>query len=315
MNTLISIIIPIYNKEPYLKECVNSVITQTYKNLDIILVNDGSADNSLSICEAFLEKDERVTIINQNNQGVSTARNNGLNKAKGEWVYFLDADDYLDNSCFNELLEYSSDDVDVIQFGVRKWENNNCVGERKNKSNITCNTFEALLNNLTLTPAPGWLHLVRKKLLDANKINFDKDMSFGEDMLFMYKVFMCANSIVLTDKVFYNQVFSENSLTRSCVSYKQIQNTLDFHSRLIAYGKEKDELGVFSKKLNSMLKSYFVNLVNYPNYWKEKSKLQKEFKIHYKANKNVLNASYIRLAAIDLNLIVFPVYFKFKILS
>ena len=316
MNSLISVIIPIYNKETYLKKCINSVINQTYKTLEIILINDGSSDNSLLICEDFLKKDERITIINQNNQGVSKARNNGLNKAKGEWVCFLDADDYLDSSCFEDLIKYSlNDNIDVIQFGLRKWQGNNYLGERRNNNYLICHTFEELLNSLTLTPVSACLHLVKKSLLDTNKIIFDEDMSYGEDMLFMYKVFMCAKSIVLTDKVLYNQVLSDNSLTRSSVSYKQLKNNLDFSNRLIEYAKEKEQLTVFNKELNSMLKTYFINLINYSGYWKERRKLQKDFRNHYKTNKDVLKSKYIQLAAIDLNIIVIPTYFKFKLLS
>src|SRR5690606_15460378 len=100
---LISVVIPVYNVESYLENCINSIVQQTYSNLEIILVNDGSTDNSTKICETAASKDSRIVLINQKNQGVSSARNNGLSIARGEWIYFIDADDFLNLDTF-ELL-------------------------------------------------------------------------------------------------------------------------------------------------------------------------------------------------------------------
>lgn len=96
MNTpLVSIVIPVYNVELYLRECLDSVISQTYHNLEIICVNDGSPDNSLSILEEYAAKDSRIRIISQENAGISVARNTGMDVATGEYIYFLDSDDYI----------------------------------------------------------------------------------------------------------------------------------------------------------------------------------------------------------------------------
>lgn len=91
---LVSIIIPVYNVELYLEQCINSVIYQTYKNIEVILVDDGSTDQSGTICDHFAEKDNRVTVIHKNNGGPSSARNAGIETSKGEFIYFLDSDDY-----------------------------------------------------------------------------------------------------------------------------------------------------------------------------------------------------------------------------
>src|SRR5690554_2682260 len=116
----VSIIIPVYNKAPYLDSCISSVINQTYKNLEIIIIDDGSTDNSLEICENYRKKDERIQLISQENQGVSVARNKGIQKASGEWIYFLDADDYLELDAFEILVKKSHYlDVDLIHFGIR----------------------------------------------------------------------------------------------------------------------------------------------------------------------------------------------------
>jgi len=97
MNPLISIIIPVYNVESYLKDCLESVINQTYKNLEIIIINDGSQDNSKEICYNYAKKDSRIKLINKKNEGVSAARNTGMDLATGEYISFIDSDDYIDN--------------------------------------------------------------------------------------------------------------------------------------------------------------------------------------------------------------------------
>ena len=95
MNPLVSVIIPVYNVEKYLRRCLNSVIDQEYKNIEIILVNDGSTDNSLEIAISYKEKDKRIKVFSQENQGLSAARNMGLDKSHGEYITFIDSDDYV----------------------------------------------------------------------------------------------------------------------------------------------------------------------------------------------------------------------------
>ena len=101
---LLSVIIPVYNVEPYLEQCLDSVINQTYKNLEIICINDGSTDNSLKILEKYQKKDNRIKLINQKNKGLSEARNAGLDVAKGEYIAFVDSDDYLELNAYEEAM-------------------------------------------------------------------------------------------------------------------------------------------------------------------------------------------------------------------
>lgn len=104
MNTLVSIIIPVYNVEKYLKQCIESIIGQSYKNLEIIIIDDGSTDSSGNICDAFAKKDARITVIHQKNQGLSCARNAGIDCATGDWIYFIDSDDWVNQAMIENLL-------------------------------------------------------------------------------------------------------------------------------------------------------------------------------------------------------------------
>ena len=105
MSALLSVIIPVYNVERYVAECIESVINQTYNDLEIIIVNDGSTDNSLKICEAYAKRDKRIKIINKENGGISSARNTGLDNATGKYIGFVDSDDYIGEDMYEKLVE------------------------------------------------------------------------------------------------------------------------------------------------------------------------------------------------------------------
>ena len=124
---LISIIVPVYNVEPFISECINSILIQSYKNFELILVNDGSTDNSPTICEQYASKDKRIKVIHKANGGLSDARNWGLKFSSGEYVVFLDSDDYWNDcdalfSLYSLLNKYS--EVDVVFFRRFKFEEN-----------------------------------------------------------------------------------------------------------------------------------------------------------------------------------------------
>ena len=115
-QALISVIIPVYNVEEYLRECIDSVLNQTFSDFEVILVNDGSTDSSGEICDEYVEKDERVTVIHQKNGGLSVARNIGLSEANGKYVYFLDSDDYISENALATLLNIAENDSSDIVF-------------------------------------------------------------------------------------------------------------------------------------------------------------------------------------------------------
>ena len=114
-NPKVSIIIPVFNGEPFLDRCLSSVINQSYNNIEIIIINDGSTDNTQSICESYSKNDPRVIIINKKNEGVSTARNVGLDTAVGDYIYFVDADDYVLEDGIEKLVKKAIDNAaDII---------------------------------------------------------------------------------------------------------------------------------------------------------------------------------------------------------
>ena len=117
MKNKVSVVVPIYNVEKYLPKCIETIQTQSYENLEIILVNDGSTDSCLKICEKYKKDDERIIIVNKKNGGLSDARNYGIEKATGKWITFIDSDDYVEKDYIETLINLSnSDDYDVRNF-------------------------------------------------------------------------------------------------------------------------------------------------------------------------------------------------------
>lgn len=126
MNTpYFSIIIPVYNVDKYLSQCLDSILGQSFGNYELILINDGSKDKSLNICQNYRKKDDRIILINQENQGPSSARNKGLNSARGKYVMFIDSDDWIEPNSLQTLYEYSSNNCPLIYFGFRAQFGNN----------------------------------------------------------------------------------------------------------------------------------------------------------------------------------------------
>lgn len=207
---MISVIIPIYNVEKYLEKCLESVINQTYKKIEIILVNDGSTDESLNICKKYSKSDNRITIINQKNAGVSNARNAGIKKANGDYIIFIDPDDYININMLQILYDNINiaDDVDISICAFEKvyfnQENDSIKKLGKDKKKI--------LDKMTLlkemTKRGGiqgfvWNRLYKKSIIDENKILFSRNIFVCEDFLFNSEYIDKINKGIYTQEKLY----------------------------------------------------------------------------------------------------------------
>jgi len=123
--TKLSVIVPVYNAEKYLEECVESILQQSFASIEILLINDGSRDSSGIMCDSFAKKDSRIRVFHKDNGGVSSARNLGLDNARGEWICFVDSDDWLEQGYFEVLNESDISDYELVQSGVLKFLLNN----------------------------------------------------------------------------------------------------------------------------------------------------------------------------------------------
>lgn len=230
MTPLISIIIPVYNGEKYLQDCINSIERQTFSNYEVIFVNDGSTDNSLIILEQAKKKDERIHYYSVVNGGVSKARNFGLSKAVGEWVTFVDCDDWIENDYLNTLYSKVTDSVDVVManFFFNK-ENSSqteglCSKEIIHKRDFpmyplammvedcaACNKLEISVEIL----CAACNKLTRRQLIVNNGIRFEEMMKLNEDGLFHLTCFLCSRDVVIIDKPLYHyRILSTSSNNR-----------------------------------------------------------------------------------------------------
>lgn len=217
MNPLISIIIPIYNAEQYLERCLASVVNQAYKNIEIILVNDGSSDDSPLICDKWRLKDTRIKIIHQKNQGVSVARNNGLKICKGNYVSFIDSDDIIDSNFINDAVYIiNKENSDFIHFNHQNFKTTSDIQYVKtNELNYKKISNEEAIKTLFIDNKKSvvWGNVYSINLFQ--NLYFEEDYEYAEDMFIIHKLYSKAKNIIFIDKksYFYNQ--TGESLVRS----------------------------------------------------------------------------------------------------
>ncbi len=227
-NDLISIIVPVYKVERYLSQCIDSIINQTYTNLEIILVDDGSPDNCGMICDEYARLDNRIKVIHKENGGLSSARNAGLDIATGEYIGFVDSDDYIDDLLVSETINIiKKENVDLVKFGYYKEGKHFKI---KNNFVLPTNkpidsTGEEVRNNIFKTDnlCTCWGNIYKANI--AKKIMFDNSISVGEDFLYVTNYLTKCNKIYISDKHYYHYIINQNSLTHKFDMQKSIFKT------------------------------------------------------------------------------------------
>lgn len=215
MNDLISVIVPIYKVEKYLNTCIDSIINQTYKNLEIILVDDGSPDNCPKICDEYAKKDARIKVIHSENRGVSSARNIGLDNVSGKWVVFIDADDWVDENYIYLLLNQIDESVDIICCGYKRVNGNNIEKVNDDNKTIIYDNIKFIEKLLNVQNGYGFVHtkLIRKSLI--NNIRFDQNLKVSEDALFNMELARNTKQIKVINKAIYNyRITSESTVKK-----------------------------------------------------------------------------------------------------
>ena len=200
---MISIIVPVYKAEQYIHRCIDSILTQSHTDFELLLVDDGSPDDCGAICDEYAAKDTRIRVFHKENGGVSSARNFGVDNAKGEWIAFIDADDYVHPDFLSSLYTQHSVDLIVGSFqSVGSDETWNGILEENNydasalKENIV--NLYSLINFRT-----PWGKLFRTSIICENLITFDKRIHIGEDSLFVLTYLLYTTSIRLSSKPYY----------------------------------------------------------------------------------------------------------------
>lgn len=230
MTPKYSIIVPVYNAEATLRRCVDSILSQTYTDFELILVNDGSTDNSQSILDAYVEKDRRMRSIRKSNGGVSSARNVGLDIAKGEWVLFVDADDEVKSGWILEFdkLDSSADlGIQGINFiGQNKTVRH--IGNGYGNRNFIKTAVSLMLANGIL--GYNWSKKFRREIIERNRLRYDTNLRFREDDVFTLKYCEYANSWASTSKseyIYYMPTANKQYGTSPTKCTEQIHSSLN----------------------------------------------------------------------------------------
>ena len=212
---VVSIIIPIYNVEKYLRRCLDSLIAQTFDDWQAICVNDGSPDNSAQILAEYAARDARFKVITKKNAGVSAARNDGIKNADGKFIHFLDADDWVDADFYQHMVTVATDtDADMVCCGFVS-NNKHCAPIVYDSVRVARSVPEKLRATWALTDSYVWRYLFRADFIKKNKLKFDTKLIAQEDTLFVLNAIEKSGVVAIAPYVNYHYMFNENSALNS----------------------------------------------------------------------------------------------------
>lgn len=308
---MISIILPVYNVEKYVNKCLESIVAQTYSDFEVIVIDDGSTDKSGKICDDWAARDSRICVYHEVNSGVSSARNKGLKIAKGEWILFIDSDDWIDSRmleiCMREMI---SSNAEICFFGNKevREENVNLVIEYE-RCNIKKITEEQFLDfqyrifnrdrkaccNRNIIKLSSPCKLYKKELLDKNNITFQEQLVTGEDGVFNLYAYQYAKSGVCIEEPLYyyrihkesvTQRFTPNIEKNFTVLHKAYERFINSTDNVNKFKEVFEERMIWSFSFCCILK--YCHQDNPANYRRRKQEFLTEYDRNYKENiKNV----------------------------
>ena len=277
-NPLVSIIIPVYNVEKYIEQCITSILNQTYKNFEVLCIDDCGKDNSVNILEKYAEKDKRVKIIkHKENMGAEAARNTGLDNAKGEYILFADSDDYLKKDCIelsvNKIIETG---LDIVMFKSDiLWEDTQTITSfwHKYYADFPEGYFTLNENELCSLPHYSWNKIYKSSFLKKNEIKW-YERGVYEDMEFFFRIFTLSPKTYMIDKSLYIYRRRDDSLVGD--NYKNLTNANDLYvvtKRIKDFLTENNLMDRYYKSFMQLLCNNINNYRGWPRTHKELSPL------------------------------------------
>ncbi len=262
----VSIIVPVFNTENYVYKCLTSVINQTYSNIEVILINDGSTDKSENICYEFSKLDSRIKFINRENRGVSYTRNQGIEESTGKYICFIDSDDYIQNNYIENMLKHmENSDLITCAYAIEfKNKKRNIIFGENIKD---YNRDEALKLMFSSNMYKGflWNKLFKKEIIVKEKIRFNNDISMCEDLLFVYEYIFYSKEIRYIPEVGYFYKMRKSSLSN---------NLKNIETALLAYESIFALLNKNNIEFDIYLLESFINInINILLIAKKKSKI------------------------------------------
>lgn len=268
MNDLISVIVPAYNIDKYIERCIKSILNQTYSNIEVIIVDDGSTDNTRNIIDEYALKDHRIIPIHKENGGVSSARMEGIYKATGEWIGFVDGDDVIEANMYevlmNNAIKYNAD---ISHCGYQMvFPDGHILKFHGTGKIINANTEEGLFNLLKADYVePGlWNKLYKKSLFEGLEDSnlWDSNIKYNEDLLMNYILFKKSSRSYFIDLTLYNYILRKNSASTSLPSLKSIEDPLRVIKIIKEDTKNKDLYKIIYERyirilINCCIQNYY----------------------------------------------------------
>ena len=261
----ISFIVPVYNTEIYIKKCLDSIINQTFKEeIEIILIDDGSTDNSDELIKEYIEKSNYKDIIKyytKENEGIAKTRNFGIDKANGEYIFFVDSDDYIDKETIKKLKPYIDEDIDMIKFKLQRIDKNNNILEKVDGPIFTKISGEEAFNILysedVLLDSPC-VYVIKRNLFTKNNFKFNR--TYHEDFGLIPLIILKSKSFISVQNYLYYYVQGENSITRNDDYSKTIKK---FEDALYHYDNAIEKINKMNlnRKSKENAKIFYTNAV------------------------------------------------------
>lgn len=226
----ISIIIPVYNTSQYLSQCIDSILKQTYPNIEIILINDESTDESLEICQKYAEMNQQISLINKINTGVSDTRNIGIKNSTGKYIWFIDSDDWIEENSV-EIIMNNINDKDILIFGMNKEYKNKTIKVKPKKEEI--NSVECEKKIIEDNEIGGYVgnKVFNKKIINEYNLKFNKKITMCEDLEFCMNFVERAKKIKVIDNSLYNYRMRKSSMSNKENNQKKIEDMLFVYKR------------------------------------------------------------------------------------
>lgn len=300
-NALVSVIIPVYNVEKYLKRCIESITNQTYKNIEIILVNDGSTDNSYRICQEFSEKDTRIVLLNKQNGGLSDARNYGIKNANGEYLSFVDSDDYIDTTMLEKMYKLAKkENLDLVVCNTINIDDTGNSIEINSNYNYSDDTIK----NYLLSPPMACIRIYKKELF--KNIKFKKGIYY-EDLELTPKLVKYTKKIGFIDEGLYYYYQRIGSIMKQKKFNNKLLDIFDVleTNKLELLKEYPDEVEYMY--ITHLLRTATLRFLEYDNYKELINKITNTIKCYFPNwNKN----KYYRKSSKKLKLICTLAYHK-----
>lgn len=301
-NPLVSVIIPIYDVEIYLAKCIESVLAQTYHSLEVFLVNDGSPDNCGSICDEYAQKDNRIVVIHKKNGGLSDARNVAIDIAKGEYITFVDSDDYISPYYIETLLDLATEsDCDIAVTSLVQFQEGEEIAIQSCNYNKKVFEVNEAINEMFYQGSfdnSAWAKLYHRSLFSSG-IRYPIGILY-EDLATTYKLFLLANKVAFSNRKTYFYLIRSNSIEGSPFNEKKMKSVLFIIGELEKFKKSNPE---FLDPINCRIMSFLLHVLFETN---KGSKSEKElFLLVKKYRMSVLKNSRARKKTIIASLLSF----------